>query len=141
MGPTRSHSTPPPGPVIIYLMELIEISKRKAAPSRRVLEITWRRLPPFVPPPRRRGVRREKVLAQKDAPPSPLLHFDELEPDRHDHEAEEDVRRAEDERAKAHETKGCLECRLTRHSVPNLWRSKWTPHLRWKKCGAPWRVR
>jgi hypothetical protein len=37
--------------------------------------------------------------------------------------------------------RGCLEWRLTRHSVPNLWRSKRSPHLWRKKCGAPWRVR
>jgi hypothetical protein len=36
---------------------------------------------------------------------------------------------------------GCLERRLTRHTLPNLWRSKRPPHLRRKKCSAPWRVR
>jgi hypothetical protein len=38
-------------------------------------------------------------------------------------------------------SRGCLERRLTRHTLPNLWRSKRPPHLRRKKCGAPWRVR
>lgn len=101
MDPTRNHSPlPPPGPVTVDLSELIEISRRKAAPRRREVEITGRRLPPFVPPVRRWGAKREEVLAKKVAPSSPLLHFDEVEPDRHDHEAEEAACGTEDERAR-----------------------------------------
>ncbi|KAG2617311.1 hypothetical protein PVAP13_3NG179931 [Panicum virgatum] len=40
----------PPGPVVLDLEDLIEITRSKQEPRKRKVQISGRRLPPFVPP-------------------------------------------------------------------------------------------
>ena len=66
----------PQGPLIVNLEDLIEASRRKQAPKRRVFEIPGRHLPPFIPP---RSCTKSVGLKglHQDLLNSPRLHCDD----------------------------------------------------------------
>ena len=66
----------PQGPLIVNLEDLIEASRRKRAPKRRVFEIPGRHLPPFIPP---RSCTKSVGLKglHQDLLNSPRLHCDD----------------------------------------------------------------